>query len=565
MPSRRHTFFRSVSSIGKSVPATTSTSTSAPAPVKAKATQTDKSGSPKPIEMKRGTFTCAIDQGTTSSRFIIFDKSGTPVVSHQVEFEQLYPQSGWIEHDPYELLKSVNLCIERATEAFKEKGYCLEDVKAMGITNQRETTIVWDTVTGQPLYNAIVWSDTRTSKFVHELRKRDDADKLRELCGLPLSTYPSSVKLAWMLKHVPAVTAAHKAGRLSFGTVDTWLLYNLTGGAGKGVYVTDPSNASRTMFVNIKTLEYDDFLLDFFGVKGVNLPKIVPSSDPEEYGVVAEGALAGTRIAGCLGDQSAALVGQQAFSPGMAKNTYGTGCFLLYNTGTEPVISKNGLLTTVGYAFKGQKPVYALEGSIAVAGSAVKFLRDNLGMIKHSHEIGELAAKVENSGGVVFVTAFSGLFAPYWIDDAQGTIFGMTQFTTREHIARATIDAVCFQTRAILDAMGRDSGTALNALAVDGGMSNSDVCMQIQADILGLEIDRPQMRETTALGAAIAAGFAVNVWSSFDELKHINKDDRTTFWPKTTVASREQLYKNWQKAVDRSRAWVDNSAKDDDE
>ncbi|KAF8254125.1 glycerol kinase [Wilcoxina mikolae CBS 423.85] len=532
---------------------TTTAAAAATTAAPAKLAQTDDSV--KRAEKKRGTFTAAIDQGTTSSRFLIFDGSGMPKASHQVEFEQLYPHSGWIEHDPYELLKSVNLCIERAAEQFQEKGYCLEDIKAIGITNQRETTIVWDTETGQPLHNAIVWPDTRTSRLVHELRKREGADKLPELCGLPLSTYPSSVKLLWMLRHVPAVAAAHKAGRLSFGTVDTWLLYNLTGGVGKGRYVTDPSNASRTMFCNIRTLEYDDFLLDWFGVRGVNLPEIVPSSDPDAYGVLAEGALKGTRIAGCLGDQSAALVGQCAFSPGMAKNTYGTGCFLLYNTGHEPVISKNGLLTTVGYAFKGQKPVYALEGSIAVAGSAVKFLRDNLGMIKHSHEIGELASNVPDSGGVVFVTAFSGLFAPYWIDDALGTIFGMTQFTTKNHIARATIEAICFQTRAILDAMERDSGTALHALCVDGGMSNSDVC---------LEIDRPQMRETTALGAAIAAGFAVDVWKEFDELKGINRNDRSTFWPKTTEASREKLYTNWQRAVERSKGWLNNDRVDDD-
>ncbi|KAI5859050.1 hypothetical protein BZA05DRAFT_440655 [Tricharina praecox] len=520
---------------------------------------------PPVVEKKRGVFTAAIDQGTTSSRFLIFDGSGTPTASHQVEFEQLYPHSGWIEHDPYELLRSVNVCIDRAAKQFQEQGYVLEDIKAIGITNQRETTIVWDTLTGKPLHNAIVWPDTRTSRLVHELRKKEGADKLPELCGLPLSTYPSSVKLLWMIRHVPAVAAALKAGRLSFGTVDTWLLYNLTGGLGKGCFVTDPSNASRTMFCNIRTLEYDDFLLDWFGVKGVNLPKIVPSSDPEAYGVLADGALKGVRIAGCLGDQSAALVGQCAFTPGMAKNTYGTGCFLLYNTGYDPVISKNGLLTTVGYAFKGHKPVYALEGSIAVAGSAVKFLRDNLGMIKHSHEIGELASKVPDSGGVVFVTAFSGLFAPYWIDDALGTIFGMTQYTTKEHIARSTIEATCFQTRAILDAMERDSGTALHALAVDGGMSNSDVCMQIQADILGLEIDRPQMRETTALGAAIAAGFAVGVWEEFSELKGINRDDRTTFVPKTDDATRDKLFANWEKAVDRSKGWLDNDRVDDDE
>ncbi|KAI5841335.1 hypothetical protein DFP73DRAFT_480907 [Morchella snyderi] len=522
---------------------------------------------PRQKNVPREAFTAAIDQGTTSSRFLIFDSTGTPHASYQMEFEQLYPHSGWIEHDPYELVNSVKTCIERATEEFVADGYVVEDIKAIGITNQRETTVVWDTESGKPLYNAIVWPDTRTSKLVHELRKKEGSDKLRELCGLPLSTYPSSVKLAWMVRHVPAVQAALKAGRLSFGTVDSWLLYNLTGGVKVGLHVTDPSNASRTMFCNIKTLEYDDFLIDFFGVRGVNMPKIVPSSDPDAYGVLSDGILKGIKIAGCLGDQSAALVGQCGFTPGMAKNTYGTGCFLLYNTGNEPVVSNNGLLTTVAYSFKGHKPVYALEGSIAVAGSAIKFLRDNLGLIKHSGEIGELASKVKDSGGVVFVTAFSGLFAPYWVDDARGTIFGITQYTTKEHIARATIEATCFQTKAILHAMEKDSGTALHTLAVDGGMSNSDVCMQLQADIMGIDVDRPQMRETTALGAAIAAGFAVNVWQEFDELKNINREGRKTFTPSTTEEQRSGLFSLWEKAVKKAQGWVDNDALDaaDDE
>ncbi|PWW77258.1 glycerol kinase [Tuber magnatum] len=519
---------------------------------------------PRPKNGERETFTAAIDQGTTSSRFLIFDKSGTPRASHQVEFEQLYPHSGWIEHDPYEILKSVNECIEKATKEFFDNGYEAGDIKALGITNQRETTVVWDTKTGKPLYNAIVWPDTRTARLVHELRRKEGSERLRQLCGLPLSTYPSSVKLVWMLRHVPAVQSALKNDRLSFGTVDTWLLYNLTGGVKHGLHVTDPTNASRTMFCNINTLEYDDFLIDWFGVRGVKLPKIVPSSDPDAYGSISDGILAGTKIAGCLGDQSAALVGQCAFIPGMAKNTYGTGCFLLYNTGYEPVMSENGLLTTVAYAFKGFKPVYALEGSIAVAGSAVKFLRDNLGLIKESGEIGELAVKVPDTGGVVFVTAFSGLFAPYWIDDAQGTIFGITQYTTKEHIARATIEATCYQTKAILIAMEKDSGTALHALAVDGGMSNSDVCMQLQADIMGINVDRPKMRETTALGAAIAAGFAVNVWKEFDGLKDINRDDHKTFSPTTDEGTREKWFNLWSKAVERSRGWVDNDATEED-
>ncbi|KAL7273137.1 Glycerol kinase [Rhizina undulata] len=534
-----------------------------PSRAKPAAAATTNGVKPNGVAKKREVFTAAIDQGTTSSRFLIFDCSGSPRASHQVEFEQLYPHSGWIEHDPHEILKSVNTCIQRATEQFTEKGFSVDDIKAVGITNQRETTVVWDTKTGKPLYNAIVWPDTRTSKLVHELRKKEGFEKLHELCGLPLSTYPSSVKLAWMIRHVPAIQAAHKAGRCSFGTVDSWLIYNLTGGIKGGVHVTDPSNASRTMFCNIKTLEYDDYLIDWFGVRGVNFPQIVPSSDPEAYGKFSDGPLAGVRIAGCLGDQSSALVGQCAFTAGMAKNTYGTGCFLLYNTGEQPVISKNGLLTTVGFAFKGHKPVYALEGSIAVAGSAVKFLRDNLGLIKHSGEIGELASKVKDSGGVVFVTAFSGLFAPYWIDDAQGTIFGITQYTRKEHIARATIEATCFQTKAILNSMEKDSGTALHTLAVDGGMSNSDVCMQLQADIMGIDVDRPQMRETTALGAAIAAGFAVGVWNEFEDLKMINRDNRSTFYPTTSQETRDSMFALWEKAVKRSQGWVDNDLADE--
>lgn len=373
-------------------------------------------------------------------------------------------------------------CIEEATKSFVEAGHSASDISAIGITNQRETTLVWDSHTGKPLHNAIAWPDTRTQPIVRELRGRGGADRLQGICGLPLSTYPSSVKLLWLLRNSEKVREAYDEGRLAFGTVDTWLLYNLNGGKEKNVFVTDATNASRTMFVNLHTLEYDDSLLDFFQLdrKKITLPKIVPSSDPEAFGSMASGPLKGTRIAGCLGDQSAALVGQCGFSPGMAKNTYGTGCFLLYNVGEKPVMSTHGLLATVAYHFGGKrKPVYALEGSIAVAGSAVKFLMNNLGFFEASHKIGELASTVKDNGGCVFVTAFSGLFAPYWIDDAKGTIFGITQHTERGHIARATLEATCFQTKAILDAMEKDSGHKLSELAVDGGMSGSDLCMQV--------------------------------------------------------------------------------------
>jgi glycerol kinase len=364
--------------------------------------------------------------------------------------------------------------------------YDISDIKAIGITNQRETTVVWDTNTGEPLYNAIAWPDTRTKGLVRELKQKKGADELLEMTGLPLSTYPSSVKLVWLIEHVEAVRKAYEEGRLSFGTPDTWILYNLNGGKDRDVHVTDCTNASRTMFMNLHTVQYDDKLFEFFGLdrKKLNMPKIVPSSSPDAFGSLSRGTLKGVPIAGCLGDQSSALVGQQGFTPGSAKNTYGTGCFLLYNVGEKPVISKHGLLATIAYDFGGKrKPVYALEGSIAVAGSGVKFLMNNMGFITHSHKISDLAASVEDNGGCVFVTAFSGLFAPYWIDDAKGTIFGITQFTEQGHIARATLEATCFQTKAILDAMELDSGHKLNMLAVDGGMSNSNLCMQVSASM----------------------------------------------------------------------------------
>lgn len=361
------------------------------------------------------------------------------------------------------------------------KGYSVSDINAIGLSTQRETTVLWDEETGEIVHNAIAWPDTRTQAIVREFKQRKGADKLQDICGLPLSTYPSSLKFTWMYRNVEKVREVYKAGRLMFGTIDTWLLYNLNGKVNK-IHVTDVTNASRTMFVNLHTLEYDQTVLDFFDVdpKKMKLPKIVPSSDANAFGSIASGPLKGTKITGCLGDQSAALVGQLAFSPGQAKNTYGTGCFLLYNVGEEPVISKHGLLATVAYQFGSRRrPVYALEGSIAVAGSAVKFLQHNFGFIEASSHISDLASSVQDNGGCVFVTAFSGLFAPYWIDDAKGTIFGITQHTQKGHIARATMEATCFQTKAILDAMEKDSGRRLTELAADGGMSNSDLCMQV--------------------------------------------------------------------------------------
>lgn len=419
---------------------------------------------------------------------------------------------------------------------------------------------MWDSESGEPLHNAIVWPDTRSASLVRELKKRQGADELQDICGLPISTYPSAVKLLWLLQNDDKVKKAYDAGRLAFGTPDTWLLYKLTGGKDGGVFVSDSTNASRTMFMSLKDLAYNKKVLDFFGIDQdkIKLPKIVPSSSISAYGSLVSGALKGVKITGCLGDQSAALVGQQGFTPGAAKNTYGTGCFLLYNVGESPVISKNGLLGTIGYDFRefeNSKPVYALEGSIAVAGSAVKFLTNNLELAKDSAGITALAETVPDNGGCVFVTAFSGLFAPYWIDDAKGTIFGVTQYTQKGHLARATLEATCFQTKAILDAMEKDSGKVLAELAVDGGMSNSDLCMQTQANIIDIPVDRPQMRETTALGAAMAAGLAVGVWKGFDELKKLNQEGRTLFQPDINTKKSKAMYERWNVAVNMSRGW----------
>ncbi|KAF2866913.1 FGGY family of carbohydrate kinase [Massariosphaeria phaeospora] len=537
----------------------TSAAAADPQPVPKKQATNSTTGAHLDEEKLKKSYIGSIDQGTTSTRFIIFDGIGQPVAQHQIEFTQMYPQSGWHEHDPKEIVTSVEQCIEKATQSFIDQGLQISDIKAVGITNQRETTVVWDTNTGEALYNAIAWPDTRTTGLVHKLKVKDGANKLHDICGLPLSTYPSSVKLVWLLKHVDAVRKAYDEARLSFGTIDTWLLYNLNG-RDKGVFVTDATNASRTMFMNLHAVEYDNLLLNFFDLDRakIRLPKIVPSSSPDAFGSLSSGPLKGLRITGCLGDQSAALVGQQGFSPGCAKNTYGTGCFLLYNVGEKPVISKHGLLATIAYDFGGKrKPVYALEGSIAVAGSGVKFLMNNLGFISRSEKISELAGSVKDNGGCIFVTAFSGLFAPYWIDDAQGTIFGITQFTERGHIARATLEATCFQTKAILDAMELDSGHKLAELAVDGGMSNSNLCMQTQANIIRIPVDRPAMRETTALGAAIAAGFAVGIWKEFDELKEINQKDRMVFVPDISKEKSAKMFKRWQRAVEMSRGWVD--------
>ncbi|KAI0152650.1 glycerol kinase [Xylariaceae sp. FL1272] len=517
-------------------------------------------------------FVGAIDQGTTSSRFIIFNRHADPVASHQIEFENHYPFSGWHEQDPHDIVESVENCVEEAVKQFLDKGYQKSQIKSIGITNQRETILCWDKGTGELLCRAIAWPDTRTKDLVRDLKAQPGADKIRDLCGLPLSTYPSSVKLAWLLRNHEPVRLAYEEGCLAVGTVDTWLIYKLNGGVDKDIHVTDTSNASRTMFMNLHTCQYDDELLEFFGIERskVHLPKIVPSSHAEAFGSMASGPLQGVKIRGCLGDQSSALVGHCGFKPGHAKNTYGTGCFLLYNVGDKPVVSKYGLLATVAYDFSnmGLKPVYALEGSIAVAGSGVKFLMNNLGFVHQSDKVGELARTVKDNGGVVFVTAFSGLFAPYWIDDAKGTLFGITQHTQKGHIARATLESVCFQTRAILSAMEKDSGHKLEGLAVDGGMSNSNLTMQTQADVCNIHVNRPEMRETTALGAAIAAGLATEgCWNSLDELYTVThtKPGRKTFEPVTNKKKIERMYMRWERAVEMSRGWVTDVLEEEEE
>ncbi|KAI1976806.1 Glycerol kinase [Ophidiomyces ophidiicola] len=506
-------------------------------------------------------FVGAIDQGTTSTRFIIFDGNGGLVASYQAELRRLHEYPGWHEQDPTEIVSSVESCIEQATKTFVNLGHSISHICALGITNQRETTVVWDWETGEPLYNAIAWPDTRTTSLVRELKSKDGADQLQEKCGLPLSTYPSSVKLVWLLRNIPRVKEAYDEGRLAFGTIDTWLLYNLNGGTKKNIFVTDVTNASRTMFTNLHTLQYDDILTGFFDIdrSKLKLPKIVPSSDESAFGQMAVGPLQGLRITSCMGDQSASLLGHGALKQGTAKNTYGTGCFVLYNVGETPVISKHGLLATVAFQLgAGRKPVYALEGSIAVAGSGVSFLMNNLGFFHDSRKVDEEAATVPDNGGCIFVTAFSGLFAPYWVDDAKGTIFGITHHTQKGHIARATLEAVCFQTRAILEAMERDSGQQLSDLAVDGGLSNSDVCMQSQANIIRIPVKRSPMHEITALGAAIAAGLAVGMWRDLDELKGLNKSSRTVFKPQVTKSESERMYRQWSKAVNMSKGWLES-------
>jgi glycerol kinase len=500
-------------------------------------------------------FVGAVDQGTTSTRFMVFDHDGAEVGRHQLEHEQVMPQAGWVEHNPLEIWERTQTVIGSTLSHLNLQA---SDLSALGITNQRETTIVWNKRTGRPLHNAIVWQDTRTDRIARALDQSGKGDVIRERAGIPPAAYFSAGKAQWILDNVDGARAAADSGDAVFGTIDTWLLWNLTGGTEGGVHVTDVTNASRTMLMDLKTLDWDDELLGFFGIPRSMLPTIRPSSDPEFYGhTLAHGPLGGAvPLAGDLGDQHAATVGQVCFSPGEAKNTYGTGNFMLLNTGEEIVRSESGLLTTVAYQFGDAKPVYALEGSIAVTGSAVQWLRDQLGIISGAADIERLAKQVEDTGGLYFVPAFSGLFAPYWRPDARGAIVGMSRFNTNAHLARATLEAICYQTRDVSDAMTKDSGVELEVLKVDGGVTANNLCMQLQSDILGVPVSRPVVAETTALGAAYAAGLATGFWSGTDELR-ANWQESHRWSPTWSDQQRTDGYAGWRKAVERTLDWVD--------
>ena len=491
----------------------------------------------------------AIDQGTTSTRFIVFDRTGSIVSTGQKEHEQIYPKPGQVEHNPLEIWRNTESVI---VEALQKGGLSARDLAAVGITNQRETTLLWDKRTGEPLYNALVWQDTRVDPMVESLARDGGRDRLRAKTGLPLASYFSGLKLRWLLDNAPGARAKAAAGDALFGTVDSWVIWNLTGGVSGGRHITDVTNASRTQLMDLATLQWDDEILKLFDIPRACLPEIVSSS--EVYGE-AGGVLAGVPIAGILGDQQAALVGQACFQPGEAKNTYGTGCFMLMNTGETPYPSTKGLLTTVGYRFGTGKAVYALEGSIAIAGALVQWLRDNLGIIQASPDIEVLARSVPDNGGVTIVPAFSGLYAPHWNAGARGLIGGLTRYANKGHIARAALESTAFQTREVLDAMTKDTGIAVKELRTDGGMVVNELLMQFQADILDVPVVRPKVIETTALGAAYAAGLAAGAWSGTDELVRNWAADKR-WHPAMEAAERTQLYAEWGKAVGRSLDWM---------
>ena len=497
-------------------------------------------------------FVLAIDQGTTSTRAIIFNHSGEIVSVGQKEFTQIFPNPGWVEHNPIEIWETTRTVV---AEALQKAEINRHNLAAVGITNQRETTVVWDKNTGEPVYNAIVWQDMRTSDIVKELEGDEGPDRFRQICGLGLSPYFSGSKIKWILDNVEGARERAEAGDLYFGNTDSWVLWNLTGGINGGVHCTDVTNASRTMLMDIRTLQWREDVCEIFGIPMSMLPEIKSSSEIYGYGR-KNGLLIDTPIAGILGDQQAATFGQACFEKGMAKNTYGTGCFMLMNTGTTPVPSKNGLLTTVCYQIGDQPAVYALEGSIAVAGSLVQWLRDNLRMIENAAESEELATSVEDSGGCYVVPAFSGLFAPHWRSDARGVIVGLTRYVNRAHIVRAALEATAFQTREVLDAMNADSGVELSELRVDGGMTANEFLMQFQADILGVPVIRPKVVETTALGAAYAAGIAVGFWSGEQDVVDNWAEDKR-WLPSMEPAEVDRQYRLWKKAVSRTLEWVD--------
>ncbi|MCS5719703.1 glycerol kinase GlpK [Herbiconiux sp. CPCC 205763] len=495
----------------------------------------------------------AIDQGTTSTRAIVFDHSGSIVSQGQLEHKQIFPKAGWVEHDPKEIWDNTR---EVIGQALSRANITRHNVRAVGITNQRETTVVWDKNTGEPVYNAIVWQDTRTQEIVDRLSADGGAERFKDIVGLPLSTYFAGTKIVWILENVEGAREKADNGDLLFGTTDSWVTWNLTGGVDGGVHITDVTNASRTLFMDLKTLTWRDDILEVFGVPRSMLPTIKSSS--EVYGTVhTSSLLREVPVAGILGDQQAATFGQAAFDAGEAKNTYGTGNFLIFNTGTEIVHSKNGLLTTLGYQLGDDVPHYALEGSIAVTGSLVQWLRDNLGLIAAAPEIEELAASVDDNGGAYFVPAFSGLFAPHWRSDARGALVGLTRYVNKGHIARAALEATAFQTREVLDAVNADSGVPLTELKVDGGMIANNLLMQFQADILDVPVVRPVVAETTAVGAAYAAGLAVGFWADLDELR-ANWQEDSRWEPHLDDAERARLYRNWKKAVTKTLNWVDD-------
>ncbi|HRW19307.1 MAG TPA: glycerol kinase GlpK [Dermatophilaceae bacterium] len=500
-------------------------------------------------------FVGAVDQGTTSTRFMIFDHAGREVGKHQLEHEQILPRAGWVEHNPIEIWERTQTVIGTA---LGQAGLAASDLAAIGITNQRETTLVWNRKTGRPYANAVVWQDTRTDRIAAALDADERGDLIRRKSGLPPATYFSGGKLQWLLENVDGLRAAAEAGDAIFGTPDTWVIWNLTGGPDGGRHVTDVTNASRTMLMDLQTLAWDDELLALFDIPRSMLPEILPSSHPDGYGSTTPHGpwRSEIQICGDLGDQQAATVGQVCFAPGEAKNTYGTGNFMLLNTGEELVRSKAGLLTTVAYQFDGAPAAYALEGSIAVTGSAVQWLRDQLGIISGASDVERLAAQVEDNGGMYFVPAFSGLFAPYWRSDARGAIVGLSRFNTNAHLARATLEAICYQSKDVADAMFADSGVRLETLKVDGGVTANSLAMQIQADVLGVDVVKPVVAETTALGAAYAAGLATSFWGSTDELRANWQEDRR--WsPQWSNEQRETGYAGWRKAVERTLGWAE--------